>query len=170
MGSLFFFLAILGHRRHKDMMSGKHHTLFFLVGLTCAFFLQSDAASVLNVNLKIDVNGKTAIDQSFPTSKLFRFLLMVLYKNYTYKIRISLHLLQKLHMIIFSLGIPKNAPMFMAVDAESGPEPDWCKVVDCTKPGASHICFVTCPMAEKDMFLARISKSGMNFFSTIHVL
>ena len=61
------------------MMSGKHHTLFFLVGLTCGFFLQSDAASLLDVNLKIDVNGKTVIDQSLPTSKLFRFLLMVLY-------------------------------------------------------------------------------------------
>ena len=78
------FFAILGHRRHKNMMSGKHHILFFLVGLTCGFFLQSDAASRLNVNLKIDVNGKTVIDQSLPTSKLFRFLLMVLYKNYTY--------------------------------------------------------------------------------------
>merc|ERR1719418_117728 len=49
------------------MMSGKHHTLFFLVGLTYGFFLRSDAASLLNVNLKIDVNGKTAIDQSLPT-------------------------------------------------------------------------------------------------------
>ena len=80
-GSLFPLFAILGHQRHKDMMSGKHHTLFFLVGLTCGFFLQSDAASLLNVNLKIDVNGKTVIDQSLPTSKLFRFLLMVSNKN-----------------------------------------------------------------------------------------
>ena len=67
-------------------------------------------------------------------------------------------------MIIFSSGIPKNAPKFMALDTESGPEPDWCKVVDCTKPGASHICYVTCPKAEKDMFLARVPKSGMKYF------
>ena len=72
-------------------------------------------------------------------------------------------------MIIVSTGIPKNEPQFMVLDTESGPEPDWCKVVDCTKPGASRICYVTCPMAEKDMFLARISKSSMKFFSTIHV-
>ena len=71
-------------------------------------------------------------------------------------------------MIIFSPGIPKNAPKFMALDTESGPEPDWCKDMKvpewCTKPGATRICYVTCPMAEKDWFLARISKSGMNFF------
>ena len=64
------FISIPGHRRHKDMMPGKHYTLLFLVGITCGFFLQSDAASVSNVNLKIDVNGKTVIDQSYPTSKL----------------------------------------------------------------------------------------------------
>ena len=72
-GSLLSFFAILGHRRHKDMMPGKHQTLLFLVGLTCGFFVQSDAASVSNVNLKIDVNGKTVIDQSYPTSKLSNF-------------------------------------------------------------------------------------------------
>ena len=70
-GSLFSLFAILGHRQR--MMPGKHHTLLFLVGLTCGFFLQSDAASVSNVNLKIDVNGKTVIDQSYPTSKLLNF-------------------------------------------------------------------------------------------------
>ena len=77
-------------------------------------------------------------------------------------------------MIIFSPGIPKNAPKFMALDTESGPEPDWCKDMKvpewCTKPGATRICYVTCPMAEKDMILARMSKSGMKFFSTIHIL
>ena len=129
------------------MMPGKHHTLPFLLGLTCGFFLKSDAASVSNVNLKIDVNGKTVIDQSYPTSKLFRFLLMVLYRNYT-----SVNSWQELHMIIFSSGIPKNAPKFMALDTESGPEPDWCKDMKvpewCKKPGATRICYVTCPMAE----------------------
>ena len=71
-------------------------------------------------------------------------------------------------MIIFSPGIPKNAPKFMALDNDSGPEPDWCKVVDCTKPGASQICHVTCPeqwhVAENDSFWARMSKSGTKFF------
>ena len=67
-------------------------------------------------------------------------------------------------MIIISTGIPKNEPQFMVLDTESGPEPDWCKVVDCTKPGASQICHVTCPVPKKDSFTARASKSGMNFF------
>ena len=70
-------------------------------------------------------------------------------------------------MIIFSSDIPKNE-WFMALDTDSGPEPDWCKVVDCTKPGASQICHVTCPeqwhVAENDSFWARMSKSGTKFF------
>ena len=52
------------------MMPGKDHIFLFLVGLMCGFFLQSDAVPVSNVNLKIEVNGKTVIDQSYPTSKL----------------------------------------------------------------------------------------------------
>ena len=44
-------------------------------------------------------------------------------------------------------------------------EPHWCKAVDCTKPGASQICPVTCPIAKTDSFTARTSESGMKFFS-----
>ena len=97
-------------------------------------------------------------------------------------------------MIIFSSGTPKKAVKSRALDTDPAycafvdcskirigecpvtcgstftHEPDWCKAVDCTKPGASQICHVTCPMAIKDSFTARISKSGMNFFSIIHGL
>ena len=97
-------------------------------------------------------------------------------------------------MIIFSSGTLKKAVKSRALDTDAGycafvdcskvrigecpvtcrstitHEPHWCKAVDCTKPGASQICHVTCPKEqflvrpEKDSFWARMSKSGMKFF------
>ena len=68
------FFVILGYRRFKDMMPRKHDILSFLVGLTCVFFLESDSLSLLNFNLKVDVDEITVIDQSYPVSKLLNFL------------------------------------------------------------------------------------------------
>ena len=78
---LFFILyvfVILAYRHHKDMMPGTYYILHFFVGLICGFFLESDAASLLNITIKIDVNEKTAIDQSYPTGKLIRSVSMVI--------------------------------------------------------------------------------------------
>ena len=57
-------------------MPGKHYILHFFVGLICGFFFESDAASLLNITIKVDVNEKTAIDQSYPTGKLIRSVSM----------------------------------------------------------------------------------------------
>ena len=59
-------------------MAGKHYVLHFFVGPICGFFLESDAASLLNITIKVDVNGKMAIDQSYPTGKLIRSVSMVI--------------------------------------------------------------------------------------------
>ena len=59
-------------------MPGKHYILHFFVGLICGFFLESDAASLLNITIKIDVNERRAIDQSYPTGKLIRSVSMVI--------------------------------------------------------------------------------------------
>ena len=56
------------------MMPGRHHILSSLAGLMCGFFLESDSLSLLNVNLKVDVDEITVIDQSYPVSKLLNFL------------------------------------------------------------------------------------------------
>ena len=63
------------------MMPGKHHILSSLAGLICCFFLESDSLSLLNVNLKVDVDEMTAIDQSYPVSKLIRLVLSILYRT-----------------------------------------------------------------------------------------
>ena len=66
------------------MMPRKHDILSFLVGLTCVFFLESDSLSLLNVNLKVDVDEITAIDQSYPVSKLISLVLSILYRIQNY--------------------------------------------------------------------------------------
>ena len=60
------------------MMPGKHYILHFFGGLICGFFLESDAASLLNITIKVDVNEKTAIDQSYPTGKLIRSVSIII--------------------------------------------------------------------------------------------
>ena len=65
------------------MMPGKHHILWSLVGLMCGFFLESDSLSLSNVNLKVDVDEITAIDQSYPVSKLISLVLSILYRSHT---------------------------------------------------------------------------------------
>ena len=95
-------------------------------------------------------------------------------------------------MIFFSSGTPKKTVKSRALDTDPGycafvdcskikigecpttcgstftQEPDWCKAVDCTKCSqmyhCSQICHVTCPLAKKDSFTTRTSKSGMKFF------
>ena len=63
------------------MMPARHHLLSSLAGLMCGFFLESDSLSLLNVNLKVDVDGITVIDQSYPVSKLIRLVLSILYRS-----------------------------------------------------------------------------------------
>ena len=63
------------------MMPGKHHILLSLVGLMCGFFLESDSLSLSNVNLKVDVDEITVIDQSYPVSKLISLVLSILYRT-----------------------------------------------------------------------------------------
>ena len=65
-------------------MPGKHYILNFFGGLICGFFLESDAASLLNITIKVDVNEKTAIDQSYPTGKLIIFNTFLFCKYYFY--------------------------------------------------------------------------------------
>ena len=66
------------------MMPGKHHILSSLAGLICSFFLESDSLSLLNVNLKVDVDEMTVIDQSYPVSKLIRLVLSILYRSHNF--------------------------------------------------------------------------------------
>ena len=54
------------------MIPGKHYILHFFAGIICGFFLELDAASLVNITIKVDVNEKTAIDQSYPTGRLIR--------------------------------------------------------------------------------------------------
>ena len=166
------------------MMPGRHHILSSLAGLMCGFFLESDSLSLSNVNLKVDVDEITVIDQSYPVSKLISLVLSILYR-----IQNRVHSLQKLHIIVFSLGSPKKPLKSMALDAEPAYcafidcsiirldkcpvtcgtyEPRWCKrAADCEKPGASQICPVTCPRARKYSLKAQISKSCMKNFILI---
>ena len=60
------------------MMPARHHLLTSLAGLMCGFFLESDSLSLLNVNLKVDVDEITVIDQSYPVSKLIKLVLSIL--------------------------------------------------------------------------------------------
>ena len=61
------------------MIPEKHYLLTSLAGIMCGFFLESDSLSLLNVNLKVDVDEITVIDQSYPVSKLIRLVLSILY-------------------------------------------------------------------------------------------
>ena len=95
-------------------------------------------------------------------------------------------------MIIFSSGTLKKAVKSRALDTDAGycafvdcskvrigecpvtcgstftHEPHWCKAVDCTKPGASQICPVTCPLAKRDSFTAQMSNPGIIFFHNLY--
>ena len=66
------------------MMPGKHHILLSLARLMCGFFLESDSLSLSNVNLKVDVDEITVIDQSYPVSKLISLVLSILYRIHTF--------------------------------------------------------------------------------------
>ena len=63
------------------MIPEKHYLLTSLAGIMCGFFLESDSLSLLNVNLKVDVDEITVIDQSYPVSKLIRLVLSILYRS-----------------------------------------------------------------------------------------
>ena len=165
------------------MIPEKHYLLTSLAGIMCGFFLESDSLSLLNVNLKVDVDEITVIDQSYPVSKLIKLVLSILNRSQTES---RVHSLQKLHIIVFSLGSPKKPLKSMALDAEPAYcafidcsiirldkcpvtcgtyEPRWCKrTADCKNPGASQICPVTCPRARKYSLKAQISKSCMKLF------
>ena len=81
---LLYVFVILAYRHHKDMMPGKHYILHFFGGLICGFVLESDATSLLNITIKVDVNEKTVIDQSYQTGKLIRFNTFLFCKYYFY--------------------------------------------------------------------------------------
>ena len=59
-------------------MPGRHYILHFFVGLIFSLFLELDAVSLLNITIEVNVNEKTAIDQSYPTGKLIGHVLMVI--------------------------------------------------------------------------------------------
>ena len=71
---------ILGHF-NKGFMGKKHQILFLAVVLSCDIFLDSEAASALDVNLRVDVNGKTVIDESYTEGKFVIYILVILYRG-----------------------------------------------------------------------------------------
>ena len=71
--------SILGHC-NKVFMAKMHQILFLAVVLSCDIFLDSEAASALDVNLRVDVNGKTVIDESYTEGKFFVYVLVILYR------------------------------------------------------------------------------------------
>ena len=83
-------------------MPGKHHVLSLVVGLLCGSFLESNAASSVGINLKVDVNGKTVIDRSIPNGKLY-------YTTYflIYRINTCFHKLDKVtHVALYFRSFP----------------------------------------------------------------
>ena len=80
---IFYVFVVLNHRHCRDMMPGRHYILHFFVGLIFSLFLELDAVSLLNITIEVNVNEKTAIDQSYPTGKLIRHVLMVIYIVYS---------------------------------------------------------------------------------------
>ena len=72
--------SILGHF-NKGFMGKKHQILFLAVVLSCDIFLDSEAASALDVNLRVDVNGKTVIDESYTEGKFVIYVLVILYRG-----------------------------------------------------------------------------------------
>ena len=97
---IFTFLVIIAYRHHKDMTLGKHYISHFFGGLICGFFLELDAASLLNITIKVDVNEKTAIDQSYPTGKLIRSVSMGIEIRL---IKLKLHQKIKMKVLFFCL-------------------------------------------------------------------
>ena len=69
--------SILGHF-NKVFMAKKHQILFLALVLSCDIFLDSEAASALDVNLRVDVNGKTVIDESYTEGKFVIYGLLIL--------------------------------------------------------------------------------------------
>ena len=61
-------------------MAKKHQILFLVIVLSCDIFLDSEAASALDVNLRVDVNGKTVIDESYTEGKFVIYVLVILYR------------------------------------------------------------------------------------------
>ena len=72
--------SILGHF-NKGFMAKKHQILFLVIVLSCDIFLDSEAASALDVNLRVDVNGKTVIDESYTEGKFVMYVLVILYRG-----------------------------------------------------------------------------------------
>ena len=64
-------------------MAKKHPILFLAVVLSCDIFLDSEAASALDVNLRVDVNGETVIDESYTKGKFVTYVLVILYRGMT---------------------------------------------------------------------------------------
>ena len=69
--------SILGHF-NKGSMAKTHQISFLSVVLSCDIFLDSEAASALDVNLRVDVNGKTVIDESYTEGKFAMYVLVIL--------------------------------------------------------------------------------------------
>ena len=74
--------SILGHC-NKGFMAKRHQILFLAVVLSCDMFLESEAASALDVNIKVNVNGKTVIDESYTEGKFVIYGLLILCRGKT---------------------------------------------------------------------------------------
>ena len=72
--------SILGHF-NKGFMAKKHQILFLALVLSCDIFLDSEAASALNISLRVDVNDKTILDESYTEGKFFAYVLVILYRG-----------------------------------------------------------------------------------------
>ena len=75
--------SILGHFNKGFMAKKQHQILFLAVVLSCDIFIDSEAASALDVNLRVDVNGETVIDESYTKSKFVTYVLVILYRGIT---------------------------------------------------------------------------------------
>ena len=54
----------------KYVMSVVYHIFVFGIGLAFDLLSKVDATSFLDVNIKIDVNEKTVVDESYPRGRL----------------------------------------------------------------------------------------------------
>ena len=73
-------------------MAKKHPILFLAVVLSCDIFIDSEAASALDVNIKVDVNGKTVIDESYTEGKFVIYGLLILCRGICLYIYICMYI------------------------------------------------------------------------------
>ena len=84
-------------------MAKTHQILFLAVVLSCDIFLDSEAASALDVNLRVDVNGKTVIDESYTEGKFVIYVLVILYRGILTFDKLQAFLLYWYHLFSYQL-------------------------------------------------------------------